>query len=246
MGAGVCNWCGESKKLIDAHIVPRAFYPKTTDIRISSLESERESRSRKGIYDQTILCRECDSHFGKFDDYAARVLRPAPRRKDLLRNEAGFISKGDETRYRAYWIRNPDVRKLQGFCASLIWRAGVTSRYEMSLQVSNEVLLRCKRVVEGDEESFFDVIGMRCDEDKLSEFVARPTIHNEHDAPGYQFYMGGVILSIFGRAPANIQDMSPLILGRERDWLIGFVPFWGSKFETTIREIYSRKANMSS
>jgi hypothetical protein len=181
-----------------------------------------------------------------FDDYAARILRPKPQRRDLWRDEAGFIGKGHTTRYSAYWIRKPDVQKLQAFCASLVWRAGITNRAEMSLEVSSDVLTRCKRVIEGDQESFFDVIGMRCDEDKLSEFVARPTVYEEGYASGYQFYMNGVILSIFERAPADISSVPPLILGREEDWLIGYVPFWGSKFEETMREIYSRKIKMNS
>ncbi len=37
MALGTCRFCGSRAKLIEAHIVPRAFYPDDNDIRVGAL-----------------------------------------------------------------------------------------------------------------------------------------------------------------------------------------------------------------
>lgn len=244
MNASRCLLCGSGDKLADAHIIPRAFYPREAlrsntpqeAIRAYSANERREPRRPKGIYDKSILCAECDRRIGQFDDYAARILRPLPKRQDLLRDTDGFIMRGRGTRYRGYWVRSPDVALLQCFAASLLWRAAVTSRPEASLKVDYLLRDRARRVFEHDDKaSYFDLLLMRLWPGDLSRFVARPVEMQEPYSPGFRFCMNGIVLTILA---ARLETPAPaLVLGREPDWLAAFVPFWGSKYEEAFRDI---------
>jgi hypothetical protein len=188
-----CLACGRLRRLADAHIVPRAFYPPRQDFRAYSVHGGRAPRRPKGVYDREILCPDCDGAIGRFDDYAAKILRPWPKRADLLRDEQGLIMKGQGTRYRGYWIRRPDVDLLQCFAASLLWRAGVTSRSEMRLDLPPDLLARSRRVFDSaDRSAYFDLLLMRLPREQPVQFVARPVQTFE---PGFEFYMNGLLLA---------------------------------------------------
>jgi hypothetical protein len=235
---GVCKYCGKRKQLVDAHIVPRAFYPTKSDIKVLSKHTARTPWARKGVYDNAILCADCDGTIGVYDDYAAKVLRAKPKRADLYRTEEGLIAKGNNTRRFGYWIRNPDVNKLQAFSASLVWRAGQTTRSEMSIKLGDELLARARRVMEADSDSFFSVVAVRCADEELSKFVAKPTLFVSEPATGVQFFMSGFVLNVFERRPLNWKpSVEPIFLGAQHDWLVGYMPFYGSKFQEALREI---------
>jgi hypothetical protein len=234
----VCRFCGNRAKLIEAHIVPRAFHPDDNDIRVLSSNSPRTRRAPKGIYDRQILCAQCDGRFGVYENYAATLLRPRPRRADLYRGQDGFIARGFDTKWLAYWVRQPDVQKLQTFGASLLWRAGITIRPEMSIELDPAILERARRVIEGDDASYFPIMAMRCEPQELSGFVARPTLFDETFAPGVRFYMNGIVLNIFVRAPTVEPEASSFLLGQGDAWLIGFVPFRSSKYAEAMADIF--------
>lgn len=75
-----CKLCGENKKLIKAHVIPKAFFNTLLDSDddflkvISSKKGIREKISRMGIYDKHILCDTCEQKFGPLDDYGFKVL----------------------------------------------------------------------------------------------------------------------------------------------------------------------------
>jgi hypothetical protein len=224
--------------------VPRAFYPRLRDLRAYSTGTLHDTRRPNGIYDPGILCAPCDHHIGQFDDYAARVLRPWPKRADLFREDSGFIARGDETRYFAYWIRRPDVRKLQGFAASLLWRAAITSRPEMHISVDEDTRERARRVFEINSKADYFVLALcRLPKVGLSEIVARPVTINNPATPGYQFTMNGLVLSII---TAQGIASGPGVLGQWEDWLVRFVPFWGSPVERGMRDIVLEEQARSS
>jgi hypothetical protein len=231
----ICQRCGFQGRLAKAHIVPKAFYPRLGDLRAYSTGTLHDTRRPQGIYDPEILCAPCDHHIGQFDDYAARVLRPWPNRADLFREDDGFIARGDDTRYFAYWIRRPDVSKLQGFAASLLWRAAITSRSEMHIPVDDEPRERTRRVFEMDSKADYFVLALsRLPKVELSEIAARPVAIDNPGTPGYQFTMGGLVLSVI---TAPDITSGPGALGQWEDWLVKFVPFWGSPVERGMRDI---------
>src|SRR5687768_16796169 len=123
---GTCQLCGDEKELCDAHIIPWGLYPKSSNIRSYTLSNNRREPRPKGVFDRHILCADCDRQIGRFDDYAAKVLLAWPRIRDLYRRKDGLIERGGlGTKWLAYWIRKPDLRLLQGFAASLLWRSAI-------------------------------------------------------------------------------------------------------------------------
>lgn len=119
-----CKKCGEERKLVKAHIVPRSFY---MDLRASNEylnvvpgnPAERITISRIGDYDQNILCQECDRFLGVFDDYGKSVLLDG-------KNERKEIIKGGVV---AGWeISDINASKLEKFILSVLWRASITQR----------------------------------------------------------------------------------------------------------------------
>lgn len=232
---GTCRLCGCEKKLCDAHIIPWGLYPRSQNIRTYTLSNKRQEPRPKGVFDRHILCADCDRQIGRFDDYAAKVLLAWPRRRDLYRREDGFIDRGRlGPKWFAYWIRNPDLRLLQGFAASLLWHSAVTTREEIKIELEDALLERARRVFERDDCSgYFDILVQRMPRDIFSKFVSGPVKLES----GYQFCMSGVVINIFFERRDIPPVADPFVLGRTPDLLVGFVPFWGSKFEESFREM---------
>ena len=80
MSIGTCKFCGQEKKLINAHIVPECFYLglKNKDKYVNfdaNLKSRQYKIYQKGGMDKNILCAECDGKIlGKLDNEGKKVL----------------------------------------------------------------------------------------------------------------------------------------------------------------------------
>ena len=70
----LCKLCGNNKKLIEAHIIPRAFsrdvqksFGKT---QIQLIQEGKENRKAPvlGYFDKEILCETCDGDIGKWEE----------------------------------------------------------------------------------------------------------------------------------------------------------------------------------
>ncbi|MDY0008180.1 MAG: hypothetical protein RBS08_00605 [Bdellovibrionales bacterium] len=115
---GLCLYCNETKKLCDAHIVPRGFLGDVVDkayLEISS-EDDRKKRSRIGPYDRGILCADCDRKIGVYDEYAKRFL---VNEIDAYRQGINplYVIPADTLNYEFF----------KKFFISLLWRASVSS-----------------------------------------------------------------------------------------------------------------------
>ncbi len=71
----ICQYCGETGKLIKAHVIPAAFFRRLRDGQdpprlLTNKEKEYPKRMPIGVYDSNILCEACESRFGDWDDYA--------------------------------------------------------------------------------------------------------------------------------------------------------------------------------
>jgi hypothetical protein len=119
---GICAGCGYEKKLVRSPVVPRSFFDDLNDFSAVSLKIYADTgdgypkRSPIGIYDKEILCGECELMFQDLDNYAHRVLIG-----DVVSEELG-----DKDRPIALLLKNVDVRKLEKFMASVLWRASIS------------------------------------------------------------------------------------------------------------------------
>lgn len=78
----VCKACGAERKLIQAHIIPKAWSPTIDqDGRPPKIISDNgfPKRAPIGIYDSDIVCAECEKVFAKLDDYATKALLTGQR-----------------------------------------------------------------------------------------------------------------------------------------------------------------------
>ena len=69
-----CRLCAEDRKLVKAHVIPEAFFRVLraggeTPILISNVANTYPKRSPIGVYDQNILCEDCETMFSQVDDY---------------------------------------------------------------------------------------------------------------------------------------------------------------------------------
>jgi len=125
--AGICAWCNESKKLVDAHIIPSAFYDSLSDggvpLVLSSLPGFRPKKRPSGTYDSGILCEDCERRFSPWDDYGVHVFRDQAH----LENSR-YVSDGQGGRY--FQVESNADGRLLCFVTSVLWRASVSTQNE--------------------------------------------------------------------------------------------------------------------
>ncbi len=131
----ICRFCGEERKLIKAHIIPRSFYRiDPTDRQPSRLVTNVEGRYtqkiRSGIYDSSLVCEECEHRFGPLDDYANEL---------LLKSWDKFEKIADCGQCIAYRFPKFDYCLLKLFFISVLWRAHA-SRHVIPITPRDETL----------------------------------------------------------------------------------------------------------
>lgn len=120
-----CLLCLQDKKLIKAHILPewcfRFLYPdpKNIDSQLVLVSQQKDYAVRRptGVYDDSILCQECDNKQGKLDDYAKQVFI-----------DRQVLSPPQPS--EAYLIENIKGLEVKLFFVSVLWRASISTRDE--------------------------------------------------------------------------------------------------------------------
>jgi hypothetical protein len=119
----VCKLCGEDRKLIEAHVIPKSFHRldphDPTPARLATNVPGRYRQTiPKGVYDRTILCEPCERHFSHWDDYAAIL---------LLQDWPTFAPIMNGPEQLGYTLPTFDYPSLKLFFLSVLWRAAVSS-----------------------------------------------------------------------------------------------------------------------
>lgn len=113
-----CQLCRKEKKLIKAHVIPESFYVigDQEPLRIiGNSENFYPRRTPVGVYDESILCNECDNKLGLLDQEAAeKLLRGRPR-----------------AQFQGQLLIYPDTNAgtVAKFVISVLWRAAVSNHY---------------------------------------------------------------------------------------------------------------------
>jgi hypothetical protein len=126
--SAICRLCGTNARLVDSHIIPRAFFNIEHDQPAKMLSNSRGSWPRRapiGVYDQ-IVCESCERSFSIYDQYAAETLLQGRRTIKTI------YFKG---RPLAYLIADIDYRLLKLFAIAVVWRASV-ARHHFYARVS--------------------------------------------------------------------------------------------------------------
>jgi len=118
-----CRYCDQDKKLINAHIIPERFFDELKTgpgplKEYSSRPEEFPKKSQLGVYDQTILCLECEQELAPYDNYAFEVFLSDRFKKSEIKDEEELLG---------YTLEGIDYPRLKLFFLSLIWRASVST-----------------------------------------------------------------------------------------------------------------------
>jgi len=120
-----CKLCGNlCEHFARSHLIPWGFMSKCEYANDMSLISPgiRSKRMRKGIYDDSILCDNCEhKYFYCPDAYAIELFR------DLKGGEKQEMCSVDGRRCQYYIFRGVDRRLLRSFFASVLWRFSVSN-----------------------------------------------------------------------------------------------------------------------
>lgn len=178
--------CLQNKKGVDAHVIPASFYRYMKsdncplEIR-SSEKGEYKKRSYNGIYDNTILCKDCEKLFQEYDNYAQRLLLPNPK-------EAEYIVNPDGKKV-GYKLNNVDYNYLKLFFVSILWRASVSTRKEFSKINTGPFEQELKKMIDDDnpgDQNTFSVMMMRFNDDLGKNFLLNP---HETRINGFNYYI---------------------------------------------------------
>ena len=116
------KFCGQEKKLIKAHIIPKNFYldyKKEQYMSVDSLSGKFKIQ-QNGAYDKNILCSDCDGKIlGKFDKEGYRILFEEINKHSVKM----FIDNA------IYYLTSKDYNYeyLRKFFISILWRASISS-----------------------------------------------------------------------------------------------------------------------
>lgn len=117
-----CRLCDKERPLIKAHIIPEGFFRVLRDeTEVPHLLTNKPGAYPKkapiGVYDKSILCKDCDQIFAPWDDHAQQVM--LHEFSNALPIEVG------QTRF-GWRIDRFDYSQLKLFFISLLWRASVS------------------------------------------------------------------------------------------------------------------------
>lgn len=155
----ICKYCGQDKKLCEAHIIPKFFYKKMHNnmqnprLEIMKLGEKRPLISRIGLYDNNILCSDCDNKLGYYDTYAANFFRNIENissSRQIANDIYVSVISGCDYNYL----------KLKKFFISLIYRASISQLKEFENVYLGEVYENeARSFLEQTEDNLhFDII----------------------------------------------------------------------------------------
>jgi hypothetical protein len=118
-----CKLCGLPNKLIKAHIIPESFFRESSNGQnaqlISTNVNEFPKRMPIGVYDEQILCENCEPKFEVIDDYGARVF--------LSQHDQFFTPVLRSNEVVGFTATDINKELLHKFVLSILWRASVSS-----------------------------------------------------------------------------------------------------------------------
>lgn len=233
----ICKLCNKDKKLIKAHIIPESFYisikksDKTLQI-YSGKEGEYPKRSQIGLYDQNILCNECEKSFHRYDDYGIKVLIRSSLKREYIKDNNEIIG---------YILHGIDYRKFKLFFMSILWRADISSKNEFKKVNLGRHLKELEENIKTDNPGSIHNFSVLLTEQKFLNDM--PVMIIPHKV---RFFNGMIFYEVaLGRYKAFIKvdnrnipdDKLPYILHPDKPLLVPYLDFKGSPTEKIIRDI---------
>jgi len=144
-----CHYCGQMKELCEAHIIPywTARYIKKKamgkPLKLANTNEDYVKNSQKGIYDEEILCANCDNILGEFDGYAKTVFL------DTNPSRHGAV--------KAWIFNGVDKEKIIKFFLSVAWRASISNLTEFDNFKLGRYEDQIKEYIKGNVEKLSEI-----------------------------------------------------------------------------------------
>lgn len=180
----ICKMCLQDKKLVDSHIIPRSFFEhmrpneaKQEPFEIlTNTAGAYNKKSRIGIYDNKLLCSDCEGLLQKYDDYGQKILLKTKIEKQIKHKNSEVLG---------WEIDDIDYKKLKLFFISILWRSSVSDQTpRCNIGNKFELLLRNNIVNNDIEDDGFDCILSRHDDflgqNYLLDPISRIRFKNSH------------------------------------------------------------------
>lgn len=153
----ICKFCGETKPLIKAHIIPKCFQDAVKDDRNEMLILRTFNQSivktQDFLFDKALLCQECDNSFSHDENYTATLLSQI--RSGKISPVQTLSVRGGQDR-----LYNVDQRKVKRCLLSILWRMSISKKdYFMSVDLGPlEIELKSRLNIENImDQKFFPV-----------------------------------------------------------------------------------------
>jgi len=195
-----CCLCGYSGNLVNAHVIPEAFFREMrTDnnvpILISNTPNTFRKRSPIGVYDQDILCDKCELKFSAVDDYGVQVL--------LKQLHNLFLPVIQDNHIVAYQAENINQDLLLRFFIATLWRASVSTQpFYNRVKLGSLELIAKQTILNPDKPipKQFSAVLSRWIVDEESLYVTKGLMDPFPEKPigvnVYRFYFGEVVAHI--------------------------------------------------
>lgn len=185
-----CKLCLQEKKCIKAHIIPESFFRLIKQngkpiLNLPDSISKYPEKSQIGIYDENLVCGDCERLFSPWDNYGHSFL-VANFPKDKL-----FL---DGNQALAYVIENYDYQKLKLFFISILWRASASSHKDFSNINVGPFEPKLKKMILNNDPgdiNYFSVIITKFDDEKIATAIISPDKHKLDGINFISFYLGG-------------------------------------------------------
>ena len=198
----VCKLCGQEKKLVVAHIIPRSFYDPLREggqipVIITDQPGVYIQKSRTGVYDREILCGACERKLSAWDDYAYKFLMGNV-------SDHAYIMHRDKR--VAYNLGRCDYNKLKLFFMSVLWRAGASKQpffKNVQLGPYNEDLRARILAADPGRVEDYAVALSRFDAPPPNVGMLNPCRNEYGGVNHYQLYLGGymAIVKVTNKKP---------------------------------------------
>lgn len=121
-----CRFCkSPGRKLIKAHMIPRSIFKlvkkdeKYSVYFEATTEGVRREPKQAGLYDENILCAECEARFSNWDRHGGTVICKSRGEADLYLDPHGIPC--------GYHLKDADYELLMMFFLAVLWRASVST-----------------------------------------------------------------------------------------------------------------------
>jgi len=237
----ICKLTGKEGTPAKAHIIPESFYFIDKELNEPSLlvtntKNIYPKRTWKGIYDNSIVTREGEKYFLKYDDYAYKLLVEQFTSAKPLKLEAKTIG---------YMYDKFDYKKLKLFFISVLWRASASSHpFFKRVNIGPHLEIIRKAIIEsnpGDPDFYSTVLALFDDGDERNwPKIMDPFKGKISDITFYTFYLGNIIAYIKVDKRKAKTPMKEIQIDPNRPLYLVKRNFWDSKEVSIMRNMVER------